>query len=444
LKPNCETRLVGGDSKERQLGFWKCLALVVGNIVGAGVFLLPASIAPFGANNNWGWPLAIGGSLCLAFVLASLAGRITGGPYAYVREAFGAEAGFLVMWTYWTSIWTANATLGIAAVSYASSLVPALGVAPLPPVLAIGCLWLFTLINIRGAGTAGSVQVLTTVLKLLPLVAVCGVALWALGSGASAAPQAATKVSAGGIASVAALAMFSMLGFECATLPAGKVINEARTIPLSTMAGTLLAGLITLAACTAVLFLLPSLIAAKSPAPFADAIAPALGHSAGSMIALFAMISALGALNGWIFCSGEVPLTMARAGVFPEWFGKTTAVGTPVRAQVFSTVLSSLLIWANYSGSMTDAFTFIVLIATDGTLVLYGACALAALKLKQAIVAAVAGVLFTAFAFWGAGLEAGLWGFGLLLLGLPIWWLNRRSRAGSSPAAAARPPAPRG
>jgi APA family basic amino acid/polyamine antiporter len=432
------------DGDVRPLGFWKCLALVVGNIVGAGVFLLPASIAPFGANNIWGWALAIGGSLCLAFVLAKLAGRMTGGPYAYVEAAFGAEAGFLVMWTYWTSVWTANATLSIAVVSYASSLVPALGVSPAPPLLAIGCIWVFTIINARGAGTAGSVQVLTTALKLLPLVAVCGVAIWVLGAGTHAAKQAAVPVYAGGVASVAALAMFAMLGFECATLPAGKVCNETRTVPLATVSGTLLAGLITLAACGAVLFLLPSDVAAKSPAPFADAIAPALGHSAGIVIALFALISAFGALNGWVLCSGEVPLTMARAGVFPAWFGKTTAIGTPVRAQVVSGVVASLLIWANYSGSMTDAFTFIVLVSTVGALVLYGGCALAALKLRLAIPVAIAGTLFTAFAFWGAGLQASLWGFGLVLTGLPFWWLNRRSRGGSSRAAEAIPAAPRG
>jgi APA family basic amino acid/polyamine antiporter len=347
------------------------------------------------------------------------------------------------MWTYWTSVWTANATLAIAAVSYASSLIPALGVAPWPPLLAVACLWTFTLINARGAGTAGRVQVLTTALKLLPLVAVCGVALWTLSHGASAAPQAPIAVSAGGVASVAALAMFAMLGFECATLPAGKVINESRTIPWATIVGTLVAGLVTLAACAAVLFLLPWTIAAKSPAPFADAIAPALGHSARAIIAVFGMISALGALNGWVLCSGEVPLTMSRAGVFPAWFGKTTDHGTPIRSQAVSAVLASLLIWANYSGSMTDAFTFIVLVSTDGALVLYGACALAALKLKQAAAAAIAGIFFTAFAFWGAGLEAGLWGFGLMLLGLPIWWLNRRSRGRSSPAAESAPAAPR-
>jgi APA family basic amino acid/polyamine antiporter len=432
------------DVEARQLGFWKCTALVVGNIIGAGIFLLPASIAPFGANNIWGWSLAIGGSMCLALTLAKLASGISGGPYAYVKTAFGAEAGFLVMWTYWTSIWTANATLAIAVVSYASSLVPALGAGLAPPVLAIGCLWIFTLVNMRGAGVAGSVQVLTAALKLLPLIAVCGVALWMLGKGSHAAAQARVPVTFGGIGSTAALAMFSMLGFECATLPAGKIINETRTIPLATVSGTLLAGIITLAACGAVLFLLPSHVASQSHAPFADAIAPALGHSAGTIIAIFGTISALGCLNGWVLCSGEVPLTMSQAGVFPEWFGKTTPLGTPVRAQIFSGILASILIWTNYSGSMTDAFTFIVLVSTDGALVLYGACALAALRLKQAMVAGAAGVIFTCFALWGAGLEAGLWGLALVALGVPIWWLNRRSRAGSIPAAAVTPGAPPG
>ena len=429
---------------ERQLGFWRCLALVVGNIVGAGVFLLPTSLAPYGTNNAIGWPIAIGGSLCLAFVLARFAGRTSGGPYEYVRSAFGPEAGFLVMWSYWISVWTATATLAIAAVSYASAIVPALGVDPLPPVLAIGSLWLFTLINARGAGAAGGVQILTTVLKLMPLIAVCGVALWALSSGAHAASEAPVPVSVGSVASVAALAMFAMLGFEAATLPIGKVVDEKRTIPRSTVAGTLIAGLITLAACFAVLFLLPSNVAESSHAPFADAIAPALGHGAGIVIAAFAMISALGALNGWVLCSGEVPLAMSCARVFPDWFGVTTAVGTPVRAQVFSSAAASLLIWFNYNGSMSEAFTFVVLISTVASLVLYGAVALAACKLRLAIPLAIVSVAFTLFLFWGSGLKATLWGFALILLGVPIWWLNRRSRASTSPPEELAPAAPPG
>ncbi|WP_205481524.1 amino acid permease [Sphingomonas arenae] len=422
------------------LGFWMCLALVVGNIIGAGIFLLPASLAPYGPNTIWGWLLTIAGALCLAWVLAQLSRRIEGGPYAYVQQAFGDEAGFLVMWSYWISVWTAVAALAVAAVSYASSLLPALGGVIAAPLFAIACVWLFTLVNARGARTAGVVQVVTTTLKLLPLIAVCAVAAAQFGSGEAAALEADVRVTAGGIASVAALAMFAMLGFECATLPAGKVENAERVVPLATMAGTLLAGIATLGACAAVLFLLPGDIAATSSAPFADAIAPALGSSAGTLIALFALISALGALNGWILVSGEVPLSMAQARVFPAWFGKTTALGTPVRSQVVSSLIATALLAANYTRGLSGVFTFMILVSTVSALVLYGAAALAALKQRQAVVASIAGLAFTAFAFWGAGLEASLWGLGLLLTGVPIYWLNRRSNREAERAAAPQEP----
>src|SRR5205085_7914730 len=120
---------------------------------------------------------------------------------------------------------------------------------------------------------------------------------------------------------------------------------------------------------------------AASAAPFADAVAPVLGPSAGTVIAAFAVISVLGCLNGWVLCSGEVPLALARDGVFPRWFARTTPIGTPIRGQVVSSLVASLLIASNYTRSMTGLFTFIVLISTVATLVLYAACAASALKL---------------------------------------------------------------
>ncbi len=418
----------------RLLGFWMALALVVGNIIGAGVFLLPASLAPFGPNILPGWLLTIAGALCLAWVLAQLARRISGGPYAYVADALGAEAGFLVMWSYWISVWTAVAALAIAAVSYASSLLPALGQGVAAPLLAIACVLVFTAINSRGALAAGGVQLVTTLLKLLPLLV--AVALLLLGRSDPGAASAPVPVSIGGIAGVAALAMFAMLGFESATLPAGKVKDEARTVPRATIAGTLVAGAVTLGACGAVLYLLPAAVAANSPSPFADAIRPALGEGAGTLVTLFALISALGALNGWILISGEVPLSMAEARVFPAWFGKTTRLGTPVRAQWVSSLIAALLLAANYTRGLSGIFTFMILVSTVSALVLYAAAAVAALKLRIAVAASNLGLLFTAFAFWGAGLEASLWGLGLLLTGVPVYWLNRRSilREGAAPA----------
>ncbi len=429
--------------QKRLLGFWMALALVVGNIIGAGLFLLPATLAPFGWNAIYGWVLTIAGALCLAWVFAQLAARIAGGPYAYVRDAAGELPAFLVMWSYWISIWTGLPVLAIAAVSYASSVIPALGGPGVAPFAAIAAVWLFTLVNMRGARAAGMVQLITTVLKLAPLLAVVLVAAFLFGRGGEAAALDAAPISAGAIATAGTLALFSMLGFEAATVATAKVADPARIVPRATIAGTALVGLVYLLACTAVLFLLPGGQAASSPAPFADAIAPVLGSAAATLVAAFAVISALGCLNGWILCSGEVPLALARDGVFPRWFAATTDIGTPLRAQLVSSLMATLLILSNYSRSMAELFSFMLLVTTTVTLVLYFACAASALRLmaqrrlRAPLVglAAGLGILFTLWAVWGAGGEAVVWGLALLATGLPVYFLMRW-RAATPPAAA--------
>jgi APA family basic amino acid/polyamine antiporter len=302
----------------------------------------------------------------------------------------------------------------------------------------------------RGARAAGAVQSLTTVLKILPLLAVALVAGYLFAQGNEPAPLASRPLTSASIASAATLSLFLMVGFESATIPVGKIRDAAHTVPRATIAGTALTGVIYLVACLAVLFLLPSDQIAASSAPFADAIAPVLGASAGTLVAVFAIVSVLGCLNGWVLCSGEVPLALARDGVFPAWFARTTAIGTPIRGQVVSSLMASFLIASNYTRSMTGLFTFIVLISTVATLVLYAACAMSALTLRAqrqlhapAIgVAALLGLLFTMLAFWGAGSEASLWGVALLATGIPVY-LVMRWRAGSSPPAGAVPSAPR-
>ena len=435
--------------EKQLLGPWMAVALVVGNIIGAGIFLLPASLAPFGQNAIYGWLLTIAGALCLAWVFAQLASRIEGGPYAYVREAAGELPAFMVMWSYWISIWAGIPALAIAAVSYGSSIWPALGGPIAAPVTAIGAVWLFTLVNARGARSAGIVQLITTALKLLPLIAVVIVAGVLLGRGVESAALTATEVSPGAIASAATLALFAMLGFESASLAAGKVRNAANVVPKATIIGTTLVGILYLVACTAVLFLLSGERAATSPAPFADAISPVLGPAAATLIAVFAVISALGCLNGWVLCSGEVPLALARSGIFPRWLGVTTSIGTPVRAQIVSTLMATALIASNYSRSMASLFSFVILVTTVVSLVLYFACAASALsmiargRVRAPLLAttAVLGLIFSVWAMWGAGAEATLWGLSLLATGLPIWALMRFSRgretnrtAGAAPA----------
>jgi basic amino acid/polyamine antiporter, APA family len=436
---------------ERQLGLPMATALVVGNMIGAGIFLLPALLAPFGQNATYAWLLTIAGALFLAVTFAILSRRIEGGPFVYVERAFGPEVAFVVVWSYLVSIWTANAILPIAAVSNFSHFAPVLGHPIVAPATAILFLWVLLLVNINGARAAGFVQVLTTLLKALPLIAVFLIAAIYFGRGVPAAPQSPMPISGGAIAAAAALALFSMLGIECATVSADKVKDPHRTIPIASVLGPAIAGAIYLGVTWAVLYLLPGAEAANSPSPFADAAQPVVGPIAGSLIALFAGISALGALNGWLLCSGEIPLKLARDGAFPAWFAKTSGPGTPVRAQVVGCIAATLLIVSNYSRSLAGLYAFITLISVVSTLVLYVGCSASALtllarrRLTGALlgICATMGLIFSLWAFWGAGLEPSLWGLALVATGIPVWLAVRRSRriasvGRSSPEPAAR------
>ena len=425
----------------RQLGLWTCLALVVGNTIGTGIFLLPASLAPYGANAILGWVLTIAGSLCLAFVFARLAAAFPreGGPYAYSRLAFGEGTAFALAWSYWISMWVTNATIAVAAVSYLSIFLPGFAdVAGLPALSAVGLLWALTLVNMISIRAAGGFQLATTILKLLPLVAAVAIAAAVIGrEGTAALPRFdAQELSLGAVTASASLTLWAMLGFESATVPAGRVKDPERTIPRATLYGTLLVGAVSLLASTSVALLLPAEEAARSAAPFADFAARYVGHGPAMLIALFAAISAIGALNGWVLLQGEMPLAMARGGVFPAWFAKLSKAGTPVRAQILSTGLATLLVVSNYAKSMGQLFTFMALLATVATLVMYVITALAALRLMKRgdmartaalTSAASAGTLYGIWTFYGAGAEATGWGAVLLASGLPVYFLMRRA-----------------
>jgi APA family basic amino acid/polyamine antiporter len=418
-----------------------CTALVVGNMIGSGIFLLPATLAPYGWNSVFGWVLTIIGGLCLAYVFSELARALpkAGGPYAFTREAFGPMAGFLVAWSYWVSVWVGNSAVATGAVSYLSVFFPALATTTgLHAAVTIAIVWVLTFINCRGTYLAGSVQLVTTVLKLLPLIAVVGLAFIVISAdgGASLTPFKASDLALGPVTAAATLTLWGLLGLESATVPAEKVKDPARTIPRATMIGMAVTGAIYLFACSAVILLQPADKVEASTAPFADFVAAHWGAGAGQMLALFAAISGFGALNGWILIQGELPYAMAKGGVFPAFLAKTSARGTPVRAHVVSSALLTIVVLLNYSKSMTELFKFVVLLSTTASLFMYFACALAALKLRRKgvvrqttalIVIAALAAVYSLWTIYGAGPEAVTWGFVLLFAGLPLYWLTQRS-----------------
>ena len=425
----------GSPPRARSLGLLAATALVVGNMIGSGVFLLPASLASYGGLALAGWLASGSGAVLLALVFARLARArpAPGGPYAYTRLAFGDFAGFLVAWGYWISVWAANAALAIAAVGYSEPFIPGLVHRPVAAaMLAIALVWVFSIVNLRSVRSVGQIQVVTTLLKIVPLVVVGLAGLFVFAPAHFAVADHAVTAVGRNLSATATLTLWAFLGLESATIPTTHVANPDRTIPLATVLGTIVTGLLCVAGTIGVMSLVPPATLAQSTAPFADAAGLLAGDWARQAMALAGTISCLGALNGWTLIAGELPRAAADDGVFPPRFAQTSPRGTPVFGIVLSAVLASALIAVNASASLVAVFTFIILLATLGTLVPYAFAAVAGLLIHgpdgrpithTAGARLVAGLAFV-FSIWaiaGAGADVVYWGFLLLLAGIPVF-----------------------
>jgi APA family basic amino acid/polyamine antiporter len=413
--------------------------LVVGSMIGSGIFMLPVSLAPLGANAVLGWVVSIFGALAIAFALASLSRTGEGGIRAYIERTFGPTTAFLVAWAlFWSNI-AAQAALAIATASAASSLFPALGGPSGIVAVGVGSVVLLTLVNLRGVRTSGGLSLLTVVIKILPLLAVVVILAMRQFSGVPFERLASSPLTLPNIATATALTLFALTGFENATAPVDKVRDPGRTIPRAILGGAALVGLIYLVSSSGVMLLLPADRIATSPAPYADVIALRWGHSAASLAALAIAISAFGALNSLMFGTAELGYAMGLRGDLPPIIARTGHDNIPYVAHVISGAMTVLLILANSSKATANLFTFALLLSTAAVLVVYAIGALAAWQENASPGSrAIFGValLFIAFAFYGAGLEADLWCLVLLAAGLAARF-SLRWLSGSSPAAAA-------
>jgi APA family basic amino acid/polyamine antiporter len=404
-------------------------------MIGSGVFLLPASLAPFGGVSLLGWLVSAAGALALALVFARLAqfNPLTGGPYAFTRQAYGDLAGFLVAWGYWISVWCANAALAVAGVGYLDPFFPSIvRNPPLAATLAVAIVWLLTAVNLLGVRSAGRLQLVTTSLKILPLAVVGIAGIFAFDPSHFAITGSTTEVGKGVLAT-ATLTLWAFLGLECATIPAGRTADAARTIPRATIVGTLLTAVIYIVATVGVMSLLDLSQLGTSTAPFADAARQLAGNRAGALVALGAAISCFGALNGWVLVVGQLPLAVAQDGLFPRAFARLSSRGTPAFAMIVAACLSTGLVAMNYSRGLVDLFTFIILLSTLSTLLPYTFCSLAGIILHRrdprmawstgALVVSCFAFAYALFAIGGAGAEVVFWGYLLLMAGLPVYAL---------------------
>jgi APA family basic amino acid/polyamine antiporter len=403
-------------------------------MIGSGVFLLPASLAPYGWNAVGGWAITITGALVLALVFARLARALpnAGGAVGFVHQAFGHVSAFLVSWIYLVSNLTALVTLAVAAISYLSGAFPEIGErAFVPALLAIGVLWAITLLNLRGIRAAGRFQTITTVVKIIPLVIVIVLAAGVLAGGeAELAPFEPSAITVDSLVGAAALTMFALLGFEAASFATARVRNPEVTVPRATLWGTALTGVLYLLVSSAIALMLPEAVASASPAPFATFIDRFWSGGPAALVVAFAIVSCVGALNGWTLIQGELVRSMAAQGLLPTWFSAVNAQGVAGRALLASAVACSVLALLNSSRSLKGLFEFLLLLATSSSLWFYLACALAALKLNVARPIAALGVVFSLATLWGAGIVASGLSLVLMIAGLPLYvWARKESSA---------------
>jgi APA family basic amino acid/polyamine antiporter len=424
------------------MGIWLTTGLVVGTMIGSGIFLLPVSLAPLGWNAVIAWFVSIAGALAIAFALARLSrGGGEGGIQSYIEQAFGPLVGFIITWAFWVSCSVSNAAVAVAFGAAASRISPLFG-ADTVIVLAIGAIVFLTLVNALGVVVSGGLNLLTIAIKLLPLIGVVVLLALSAGSGAPFEPLAPTPITIGGIATATSLTLFAMLGFENATAPVGKIRDPSRTVPRAILGGTALVGFVYLLSSSAVLLLLPSDMVASSPAPYADVFASRGGEGLVLMAAFAIAASAFGSLNCGVLVSGELGFAMAQRRQLPAIMARTRGGNIPVVAQVVSAALGIVLVLLNSNRSTGDLFAFMILLTTSAILFVYLAGTAAAWRHCPSpgtrLILCLA-TLFIAFAFWGAGFEADAWCLALLAAGVVVYAvmraINSRRAERSTPAA---------
>ena len=424
----------------RMLGRWMSLAMVVGSMIGSGIYLLPTTLAPFGYNLVIAFLVTGFGTMCLAYSLARLAAAIPGGPFAYVTQAFGDTAAFLTLWSYMISQITGVAAVSVAVAGALGHVFPGVASGPGLIAVALGSIGVLTIVNWGGARSAGALQIIATLIKIVPLLAVVIFVVVRFASSQPLEQLEPTPIGIPAITVAGALMLFSVTGFEAAAVTARVTRDSTSTVPMATIVGTGFTAIIYLLSTVAALMLLPSVIAAKSGAPFADAIAPIMGPLAGMIVAVIAAVSAFGTGNSLLLFAAEVARTIADARDLPPIFRRTNKVGAPAGALLISAAIAALLVLASSSKNFVALYVFITLVSTVAALVLYSVCAAAALKLKvvgKGTIIGLLAILYSLAMFAGAGWEATLWGFGLALAGLPVRAISRwlggssRTRAGT-------------
>jgi basic amino acid/polyamine antiporter, APA family len=439
-------------ARARALGLPSATALVIGSIIGTGVFTMPAVMAEAGTSSLLTLGVVAIGAVLLATMFGQLTKRIPnneGGLYAYARHEFGDFAGYLTAWCYWITAWAGNAAIVSSWVFYVQSLFSITNPSAWTNFgIAMTGLWIPAVINLVGIRQMAWFQNITVVLKFLPLIVV-GIVGWFYVSASNFGPFNASGGSLySGIGIAAGVALFSFIGVECASIAAARVKSPRRNVGRASVIGTAACGLLYVLVTAVVMGLVPHGDLVGNGAPFVNAFQTMFGHAewVGKLVAATAVVSGLGALNGWTLITAEMPWAAAKDGLFLPQFAKVNRDGTPWFGIVVSTLVASALMAVAYSSNTgLTVFTYLVdlSVVTVAIPYFFSACAQLAylVSRRRRVVGwllvrdlsiAGASVLFSLWVTFAAGYQAVYQAMVLVLVGLPLYAFlkARRERHG--------------
>ena len=355
-------------SESNKIGLLPAILMVAGNMMGSGVFMLPANLAGIGRL------ITVVGAIALGLVFAKLTEVTTaaGGPYAYARKAFGDYMGYQTNLVYWLANVIGNVGLAVAGLGYLTPFFPALR-DPLVMALAqIAVIWFFTYANILGPRVVGRMQGITTTVALFPIV---GVALlgwfWFNPETYMEGWNVSGESSLTAVGMTLNFTLWAFIGVESASVSTAVVKNPAKNVPIATVVGVLLAAVCYVLSSSAIMGIIPNKELVSSSAPFSQAVSIALGSTAGKIVALCAAVGCLGSLAGWTLLVGQTAQAAAKDGLFAGIFARVNRRGVPSAGLAIVAGIMTLQVLATMSPTASEQFGKIASIAVIMTLLPY-------------------------------------------------------------------------
>lgn len=421
-----------------QVGLFAAMLLIINNMLGSGVFLLPATLAKIGGISLIGWLVAMVGVISLALVFAKLSKLLPGGagPYDYVKKAFGNYAGFQINYVYSIASWIGNVSMISVILGYLANIFNIFNSLIYGILLQVSIIWLFTFLNIKGARIVSIVQSVSLFLALIPIIFIAVIGWYWFSYEIFIASWNVSNLSAmAAIDSSFNNIMWAFIGIESACVSATLIKNPKRNIPLATVFGVIIVTFLYISTCTVIMGIVPNANLVKSSAPFADVLQFILGREVAIVVSVFAIVNCLGALTGWTMVIGQTARAAAEDGLFPKIFAKTNSKGVPAIGLILLAIIMTIVAILTASPSANEQFQKIITMSVILYLIPYIYSSFAVIvigfrnmQVSEYIISVTLGIIASFFCMWsisGSDRSVAIWAFLVMMTSMIFYAIKK-------------------